>query len=258
MPDNPLWEVFHLSSRWRAHDLVGIARRAARAAQPPPREAPFSRFPPMFLPGPPGFLLSGVTLAGAVSTRRSAREFSGSPLGWGEIAELLWATAGAAPPGTGEVHRRRTIPSAGACYPLELFFWLPVPPAGSSPGPYYYDPDQHAVRCVAGPDAGRSLVGLISAAAQPTLVGRAGLLVVIAAVFARSTWKYGAKGYLFAYIEAGHAVQNTYLACAAMGMGAVALAGWDDTALDAALGLDGLRASAVYSVAVGRLGTESP
>ncbi len=252
LPDNPLWEVFHLSSRWRAHDLAGIARRAARSGQQPPRDDLFRRFLPVALPGPAGFLLSEMTLAGAVGSRCSARDFAGMPLSWEEIAELLWATAGAVPLRAGESHRRRTFPSAGACYPLELFFWLPVPPAGSSVGPYHYDAGRHSVRCVGGTDADLSLAELVSAAAQPALVERAGLLAVTAAVFARSTWKYGAKGYLFAYIEAGHAVQNTYLAAAALGLGVVAIAGWDDTALDAALGLDGLRASAVYSVAVGR------
>jgi SagB-type dehydrogenase family enzyme len=249
--DQPLWMVFHQNSRWRPTEWAEVRRRASgrvRAEQPGPWG--FRRRPFLTLPEPPDGNGLSASLGQTLLTRRSARGFAGLPLRWEETSAILWATAGLIP-AEDSGHRRRTVPSAGARYPLETFFWLPTPPDGRGHGPYHYDPSRHGAAELL-PEPAMPLSGLLAACAYPALVERAGLLIVLAAVFERTTEVYGARGYRFVLIEAGHMAQNAYLAGAALGLGAVALGGWDDAALDAALGLDGVHASALYAVALGR------
>lgn len=256
VPDNPLWETFHQSTRWGPADWEEVARRV-RACRRPPEAAPWHSARRRFLalpdPGAGAYLAS--SLGSTLLARRSAREFSGAPLEWREIATALWATSGCLPAGEPLPYRRRLAPSAGARYPIETFLWLPVPPEGTGPGPYHYDPLRHGLTEVF---TGRAppLEALLGACAFPALVQRSGLLIVLAAAFARTTAVYGGRGYRFVLIEAGHAAQNTYLAGAALGLGVVALGGWDDPALDSMLGLDGRSAGSVYAVALGRIGQD--
>jgi SagB-type dehydrogenase family enzyme len=160
--------------------------------------------------------------------------------------------AGGSGVGGSGLHARRTVPSAGACYPIDAYFWFPIPPGGVHPGPYYYDASAHGAPLVALGPPESSLSDLLTASAFPALIEHAGLLIVLAGVFARTTDRYGARGYRFVLLEAGHAAQNIYLAAAALDLGAVALGGLDDAMLDALLGLDGAHASVLYAVAVGR------
>ncbi len=252
MPGHPLWEVFHESSKWRPSDWAEVSRRAAAHSRaggsPPARARRGCRLP---LPGPePGVHLNA-GLDVVLQRRRSAREFAGLPLALQETATLLWTSAGSVGAGTDRAHLRRTVPSAGACYPIDAYFWLPVPPAGVHPGPYHYDAIGGGASLVALDPPEQSMRDLAAASAFPALVLQAGLLIALAGVFARTIDRYGARGYRFVLLEAGHAAQNVYLAAAAMGLGVVALGGLDDALVDALLGLDGTRASVLYALAVG-------
>lgn len=258
IPDQPLWEVFHESSKWKPSDWAEVSRRAAahaRAGGPAPARP--RRGPLLALPAPVSGARLGVGLDAALHRRRSAREFAGLPLDLEEAGTLLWAAAGMIAAGGSGVggsglHARRTVPSAGACYPIDAYFWFPIPPGGVHPGPYYYDASAHGAPLVALGPPESSLSDLLTASAFPALIEHAGLLIVLAGVFARTTDRYGARGYRFVLLEAGHAAQNIYLAAAALDLGAVALGGLDDAMLDALLGLDGAHASVLYAVAVGR------
>ena len=268
IPDHPLWEVFHESSKWKPSDWAEVSRRAAahsRAGGPAPARP--RRGPLLALPAPASGARLGMGLDVALHRRRSAREFAGLPLYLEEAGTLLWAavgmiaasgsgvggsSVGGAGVGGGGLHARRTIPSAGACYPIDAYFWFPIPPGKAHPGPYYYDASAHSAALLALDPPESSLSDLLTASAFPSLIEHAGLLIVLAGVFARTTDRYGARGYRFVLLEAGHAAQNIYLAAAALDLGAVALGGLDDALLDALLGLDGARSSVLYAVAVGR------
>lgn len=259
IPEHPLWEVFHESSKWKPSDWAEVSRRAAahaRAGEPAPARP--RRGPLLTLPVPASGAGMGVGLDAALRRRRSAREFAGLPLDLEEAGTLLWAAAGMIAAGGSGLHARRTVPSAGACYPIDAYFWFPSPPGGVHPGPYYYDANAHSAALVTLDPPESSLSDLLTASAFPALIEHAGLLIVLAGVFARTTDKYGARGYRFVLLEAGHAAQNIYLAAAALGLGAVALGGLDDAMLDALLGLDGARTSVLYAVAVGRIPGDCP
>lgn len=249
LPGHPLWEVFHESSKWRSEHLAEVARRArARASAPVtvtrrPVVESASQFP--FPEIGSGLMVS---LGEALKRRRSSRALAGRPLGWDQIGTLLWAAGGALPDASPTGHRRRTFPSAGACYPVEIYFCLPIPPVGAAVGPYCYLPEQAGYAAL---PCAHPLEELLAASAYPELVAPAGLLVFVVGVPARVTSRYGARGYRFVLIESGHIGQNLYLAAAAMDLGVVALGGWDDALVDRWLGLDGIRASSLYALAVG-------
>ena len=81
-------------------------------------------------------------LAILLAQRHSVRSFSSTPLTLAHLGQLLWAAQGMTHEG-----RRRTAPSAGALYPLELFV-LVGRVEGLAVGVYQYEPQQHALRRV--------------------------------------------------------------------------------------------------------------
>ena len=76
-----------------------------------------------------------------------------------------------------------------------------------------------------------------------------GALFVVSAMFWRTRFKYGLRGYRFALLECGHLVQNLLLAATALDLAAVPLGGFYDRRLDELLGVDGVNESALYAVA---------
>ena len=73
----------------------------------------------------------------------------------------------------------------------------------------------------------------------------------VTAEFARSTFKYGERGYRFVLLEAGHLAQNVNLAAAGLGLGCLDVGGYYDRQVDEWLGLDGVTHSTVYLLALG-------
>jgi nitroreductase len=66
------------------------------------------------VPLPAPKLAGELALEAALAERRSVREYTRDPLALAEVAQLLWAGQGANHSGA-----RRTVPSAGALYPIE-------------------------------------------------------------------------------------------------------------------------------------------
>jgi SagB-type dehydrogenase family enzyme len=81
---------------------------------------------------------------------------------------------------------------------------------------------------------------------------QAGLVLIVAAAFARTTVKYGERGRRYVAIEAGHAVQNVYLQAVALGLGATEVGAFRDDAVASLVGLPSGE-EPVTSVVVGRL-----
>jgi SagB-type dehydrogenase family enzyme len=70
-------------------------------------------------------------------------------------------------------------------------------------------------------------------------------------VFMRSMCKYGARGYRFALLEAGHQAENICLMAVQLGLGSLCIGGFHDTSVNDILGIDGRLHAALYCVAVG-------
>lgn len=179
------------------------------------------------LPAPP--TAGTMSLEEALAQRRSVREFAAGALTLAEISRLAWAAQGATKP------EGRTAPSAGATYPLEVYL-VAADVEGLAAGVYRYRPGQHRLEAVAEGDIRRPLA---AAAMNQQWMSRAALVVVIAAVFERTTARYGKRGERYVHMEAGHAAQNLLLQATAMGLGATPVGAFNDAEVSRLLHLPG-------------------
>jgi SagB-type dehydrogenase family enzyme len=183
-------------------------------------------------------------LTALLRARRSGREFGDAGLPLGALATLLHCAYGAvstdAPP-------RRTVPSGGALYPLELYV-VATRVEALREGIYHYDPLGHGLEVLELAAVGARLAELHL---YPELAP-APVLLALTGVFGRSRFKYGLRGYRFTLLEAGHVVQNVVLAATALELTAIPIAGVDDRELERLLRVDGVDESVVYCAAVGR------
>ncbi len=195
---------------------------------------------------------SNCTLWGAIEARRSQREFGPDPIAGDELAALLHAGYGVthlleSPDGSGSLPLR-AVPSGGALYPLELYVAV-LRVDGLEAGLYHFDPLLRSLEIVR-IGLGADQVAVLST--YPEIVSSCSALLLVAAVFGRTRFKYGQRGYRFALLEAGHVGQNVVLAATALGLAAVPLGGFYDRPTDEFLGLDGVNESTLYTIAVGR------
>ena len=182
-----------------------------------------------------GEALGESELLDAISRRGSVRDLSSDPLTDAELAALLWSAQGVSTPGGA-----RTVPSAGALYPLEMYVVTPDEVL-------HYVPRTSSVE-VRYDDQAKELV---ADAVSDTPASRAYALVVITGVPDRITGKYADRGIRYMWMEAGHAAQNLLLAAAALGLGAVTIGAFDDAGLTDALGLSDME-EPLYLIPVGR------
>jgi SagB-type dehydrogenase family enzyme len=178
--------------------------------------------------------------------RRSALGPHRRALPRADLAALLAAAYGTRQRDDG---LRRAVPSGGALYPLELY---PVALAVERVPPALYHFDPYDLRLARLDEAVPER--LAATLVDPTLLDRASAFVAIAAVFWRTRFKYGQRGYRFALLEAGHVAQNLVLAAAALGIPALPLGGFYDRRLDDLLGLDGVDEATLYAILIGGRG----
>ena len=141
----------------------------------------------------------------------------------------------------------RAVPSGGALYPLELYV-AALRVDGLEPGSVPLRSASQRARDRSDRDR-RGEVAALST--YPEIVSGCAALLLVAAVFGRSRFKYGLRAYRFALLETGHVGQNILLAATALGLAAVPLGGYYDRRADEFLGLDGVNESTLYTVAVG-------
>jgi SagB-type dehydrogenase family enzyme len=183
----------------------------------------------------------------ALARRRSIRSFAPVTLPLPALATLLRAGYGVT--GTleaeGEVQPLRAAPSGGALYPLELSA-IARRVDGLEPGLYHFDPLDDVLEVAA---RGHQAAAEATPFAEATETAAA--VIVISAVFWRSRFKYGLRGYRFVLLEAGHVAQNILLAATALGLGAVPLGGFYDRRVDELIDVDGVDESSLYLICVG-------
>ena len=93
---------------------------------------------------------------------------------------------------------------------------------------------------------------IVAACLDQGMVTASAVTFIWTAVTYRMAWRYGQRGYRYLHLDAGHVGQNLYLTAEALGLGAVAVAAFDDEAMNAACGLDGAERFVIYLAPVGR------
>ncbi|WP_299726518.1 SagB/ThcOx family dehydrogenase [uncultured Tateyamaria sp.] len=232
--------LYHLNSEpWRNDQ--------AYTAEPYVQEFPLPdpSGPPINLPKPKTTALSQL-----IAGRRSVRAFSGEPLSLDALSSVLHAAYGlvsADPQDTNLLPLRRSVPSAGGSYALDVYVFTQSV-SGMEDGLYFYD----GLR-------GRMLLretrdgfeGLDQVFYTHGFVAKANALVCLAARFEHCQSKYGPRGYRYMLLEAGHAAQNICLTSVDLALGSLVMGGYVDSALLRELKLDPLKAGVLYSVAIG-------
>lgn len=161
----------------------------------------------------------GVALERCIRQRRSVRSFRDEALTEQDLGRLLWAAQGVT-----SSDGRRTVPSAGALYPLELYAICGNVSALAA-GVYRYTAEHHELLLVA---QGHQREKLAVAAYGQEWIATAPAVICMAAVFARTTLKYGDRGRGYVYIEAGHAAENLMLTAVALGLATTMVGAFSD------------------------------
>lgn len=198
----------------------------------------YPQLPGTDLPGP---RQPWTPLARVLRQRRSLPPAASSTIA---LAELSTVLAGAL--GLSRRRARRQIPSGGALYPLEGY--VATTRVGGAPRAlHHFDPYSNRLERL------RPLDGeLAGCLVDPSIAENAAAVVVLTAVFWRSRFKYGLRGYRFALLEAGHAAQNAILVGTALGLRVLPVGGFYDARVEALLGVDGVNESPLYLLALGR------
>lgn len=177
--------------------------------------------------------------------RRSIRSFSPRPMKLVDLAFLLWATTGIQRKENG--FEFRTVPSAGALYPIETYVVVNNVD-GLERGLYHYNIRNHTLETL--------IVGDLKeitahAALDQDMLKKAAIVFIWTAVFQRSKWKYAERAYRYVYLDAGHIAQNLALSAITAGLGTCQVAAFYDDEINDLLGIDGEEESAIYLSVVG-------
>lgn len=176
-----------------------------------------------------------MSLERAIAARRSRRSFLSKALTLEQIGQLAWAAQG-----QDVSSKYRTVPSAGATYPLELF-------VVNEQGLFHYLHAKGALEKLTEKDLRSALA---AAAWGQEFIEAAPLTLVFAAEFVRTTGRYGRRGVRYVYMEAGHAAQNVHLQAESLGLGSVAVGAFDDASVSKVLSLPS-KLEPIYMVVVG-------
>lgn len=230
---------------------VDFSRTAQNLGLPePPRQKPAATGQARIaLPGPSAWRVPEVGLEEAIARRRSRRRFEAEPLALEELAFLLWATQGLRAT-TSSYENFRTVPSAGCRHALETYI-AALRVQGLDRALYRYLPHGHALVEEARPSDLETR--LVEATFGQRFCGTAAATLVWTAVPERMEWRYAEASYKVIAIDAGHACQNLYLACEAVGCGTCAVAAYDQEKLDRLMGIDGEDEFVVYLAPVGKV-----
>lgn len=172
-----------------------------------------------------------VTVEQAIDQRRTIRSYMPQRLSLDQLAQLLWAAQGV----TGSQGIKRTAPSAGALYPMDVYVVAGQDcVAQIDAGVYHYEPHRHRLSRLSKKDLRD---GVARAALSQMWMARAPVNLVIAAAYNRVGVKYGERGVRYAMIEAGHIGQNLFLQAEALGLKAGIVGAFHDMELQQTLNL---------------------
>ncbi len=164
-----------------------------------------------------------------------------------ELSRLLYLTSGIAADKYGNA--RRTAPSSGALYPIEVYAVVHRVD-GVEPGVYHYAYREHALEQVRAGDFRQHVVD--HGIAQQFL-GECGVVLYLTMIMQRMRPKYQDRSYRYGLLEAGHLGENAYLAATSIGLGACGVGAFMDDAMNEMLGVDGVEEAAVYMLAAGHV-----
>ncbi|NQT12935.1 MAG: SagB/ThcOx family dehydrogenase [Planctomycetes bacterium] len=222
----------------------------SRQAPPPPLEKPFADDATRVDLVPPGEWqgIEAVAVESAIRNRKSRRNFKPGALSLDELSFLLWATQG--------VKQRidrftalRTVPSAGARHALETYLCV-FEVEGLDAGFYRYLPLEHQLLFEFHEE--QASAKLAEATLGQSFAGKSAVTFIWTTIPERMEWRYDLAAHKVIAIDAGHACQNLYLGCEAIGAGVCAVAAYHQELMDQLLRVDGEEEFTIYLAPVGK------
>ena len=186
-----------------------------------------------------------MSLDEALKRRKSIRDFQDKPISEGQLAYLLWATTGIQRLEDG--YEFRTVPSAGALYPIETYL-IVNNVKGLEAGIYHYSIRAHQLEQLRQGDFRRQIA---AAALGQRMCATASVVFVWSAVFERCKWKYGQRAYRYIYLDAGHIAENLALAAVSLNRGSCEIGALYDEQVNAIVSVDGIDESVICMAVVG-------
>lgn len=250
-PWHPLTATAHMFSRWSGVDSLA-AQNDSRIQSTADLIAEIGPPPPHFhtradvrerttLRRPPANDLDGL-MARRATCRNFDTDLALAQADLGAVLHRVFGAQGSEELEPGAVALKKNHPSGGGLHPLEAYLILQRVD-GLQPGLYHYNVEAHALDLLREMSAEAAYAMTLTAVAGQDYFAGAPVMLVVAARFARSFWKYRnhPKIYRAILLEAGHASQNLYLAATELGLGAYVTAAINEVDIEQAFGLDPLQ-----------------
>ena len=193
--------------------------------QPPLVKAPMTDSP-MDLPRDFESLKLSDNLYQLLLRRKSSRVYTQEDMSLLQLSFLLWASQGIK-----EIRRQ-----------VE----------GLLPGAYHYLPMTHQLELIQPMEDADALLNLVDdTLCGQTWAAKSNVVFYWSFVPYRSEWRYGIFAHRLILADMGHAAENLYLACAALGLGTCGIGAYDQSLCDKTFQLDGEEEYTIYSQSVG-------
>ena len=249
---NPAAAYFHCATRdiKYSNDIEAAGRRLRAKARRIPLPAAVKRYP-----GLPVTKLPEPETAGefprVLQGRRTWRRFSRTPVTLEQLSDVLGLTFRIQRwielPGIGRV-ALKTSPSGGARHPIECYV-LALRVRGLPRGLYHYRADTHALEQMSRRAAPQQVARYFPGQAW---YGKAGAIVLMTAVFARTRWRYSSpRAYRVVLAETGHLCQTFCLAASWRGLAPFCTMALADSTIEHDLGVDGMSEAVMYAAGFG-------
>jgi SagB-type dehydrogenase family enzyme len=232
--------IYH---QWSKPGILDALGSVANWGQAPALYKAYPQAPRVDLPEPR--LETGLRTEEAIARRRSVRAYGSRSLSLDELSRVLFLTSGISADRWGNA--RRTAPSSGALYPVEVYAVVHRVD-GLDPGVYHYAYREHALELVR---AGDHRQAVVEQGIGQEFLGQCGMVLFLTQILQRMRPKYQDRSYRYGLLEAGHIGENAYLAATSAGLGACGIGAFMDDQVNGMLGVDGVDEAALYMLAVG-------
>jgi SagB-type dehydrogenase family enzyme len=217
-------------------------------AAPPLQKPCTTDHPRIELTPPDQFKVGDVSLIQAIGQRRSRRMYTPDPLTLEELSFLLWTTQYIQRTINQGIASLRCVPSGGARHPFETY--LAVQRVQNlAPGLYRYLAREHQLVFLHAEDDLDSKL----ASACADFAAQSAVTFAWTVIPYRTEWRYGPLSAKLIAQDSGHVCQNLYLACQAIQAGTCAVDSYNQIAMDALLGVDGVDEFTIYCAPVGKV-----
>ena len=168
----------------------------------------------------PPDLVGYLPLSTAIHQSKRTIDIRDHPLEIKEVSQILWALQGI----THGINKR-TVPSAGATYPLEIF----IVHRGSyslNEGVYGYIPQEHELKHYSSSFNWTKITSSFLGEDQEAIYNVSTVFLVFAD-YSRTTRRYGNRGVQYVHLEVGHAIQNFLLQLTSLNLNSRIIASFD-------------------------------